>query len=183
MARDETVKAMLERTLPAWAVAACLALALPAGAQTLKLKKDAPQPLTRDELRACMEREDLLQERKRAQEAEREQIARENNEVSLAARQLAEDLRRTDTRDFSRVDGYNARVAAHEARVTALNARVERFNADVERLNQEGAAHVERCASRPYDVADREAILGEPKKLKPAVRDGGAAPLTAPAPR
>jgi hypothetical protein len=174
---------MLERTLPTWAIAACLALALPAAAQTLKLKKDAPQPLTREELRACMDEEDSLQQRKRAQETEREQIAHENTEVSLAARQLAEDLRRTDTRDFSKVDGYNTRASAHEARVAALNARVERFNADVERLNKEGAAHVERCASRPYDVADREAILQEPRKLKPAVREGGATPLTAPVPR
>jgi chromosome segregation ATPase len=168
---------MRERTLPGWMAVACLALALPVAAQTLKLKKDAAPPLTRDELRACMEQEDALRQRKREQEAEREQISRENTELALVARQLAEDLRRTDTRDFSKVDGYNARAAAHESRVAALNARVERFNAEVERLNQEGAAHVERCATRPYDVADREAILNEPKRLQPRAR------VTAPAPR
>jgi hypothetical protein len=152
---------------------AALALAMllagaSANAQTLKLKPQAPPPLTRAELRHCLEREDSLQDRKRAQEAERVQIARENTEVALAAQRLADELRRTDTRDFSRVDGYNARAAAHEARVAALNARVERFNASVEQLNAEGAEHVRQCASRPYDVADREAILKEPKKLRPA---------------
>jgi hypothetical protein len=157
------------RRVLACAFACALAASL-AGAQTLKLKPEAPRPLTRDELRQCMAREDDLQQRKRAQEAERTAIARENAEVSTAARQLADDVQRTDTRDFSRVDGYNARATAHEARVKALNERVERFNADVERLNAEGARHVAECAARPYDAADREAILREPKKLQPSVR-------------
>lgn len=161
-----------------------MALALvAAGAQTLKMKPDAPRPLTREELRACMVQEDSLQQRKRAQESEREQIARENSEVTMAGRQLAEDMQRTDTRDLSKVDGYNTRASEHEARTAALNARVERFNADVEELNKEGAAHVQRCAFRPYDVADREAILKETKKLQPAVRPDGTAPFKAPVPR
>ncbi|MEW6704023.1 MAG: hypothetical protein AB1430_04150 [Pseudomonadota bacterium] len=156
---------------------ALLALAgASAAAQTLKLDKDAAKPLTRDELRRCMAQEDSLQQRKREQEAERALIARENTEVSLAARQLAEDLRRTDTRDFSKVDGYNARATAHEARTAALNERVERFNEAVAQLNAEGAAHVAQCATRPYDVADREAILDEPKKLQPAARPTVRAP-------
>jgi biotin-(acetyl-CoA carboxylase) ligase len=148
----------------------CALLATTAGAQTLKLKPEAPKPLTRDELRQCMAREDELQQRKRAQEAERTAIARENSEVAQATQKLADDLKRTDTRDFSGVDGYNARAAAHEQRVKALNDRIERFNADVERLNTEGARHVAECASRPYDVADREAVLNETKKLQPAAR-------------
>jgi chromosome segregation ATPase len=160
----------MQRHIPA-VVGISLVLALSAAAaQTLQLKKDAPQPLTRDELRACMDNEDSLQQRKRAQEAERAAIARENDEVSRLGRQLAEDARRTDTHDFSKVDGYNDRATAHDARLAALNARVERFNADVEQLNKEGAAHVERCAARPYDVADRDAILKEPKRLSPQAR-------------
>jgi len=158
---------MPERCLLLAARIALAALACAcAQAQTLKLGKEAPAPLTREELRRCLDREGSLQQRKRAQEAERVQIARENQEVALAAQQLADDLRRTDTRDFSRVDGYNARATAHEARRAALNARIGRFNADVEQLNADGAEHLRQCASRPYDPADREAILNEPKKLQ-----------------
>lgn len=151
------------------ALCAVAALVVSAGteAQTLKLKPDAPVPLTRDELRQCMAQEDLLQQRKRAQDAERLQIARENTEVSRAGQQLAADMQRTDTHDFSRVDGYNARAAAHEARLASLNARVERFNADVAQLNTEGSRHLAQCATRSYDAADREAILRETKKLRP----------------
>lgn len=147
---------------------AALGAAAGAPAQTLQLKPGAATPLSRDELRHCMEREDQLKARQRAQEAERAALDREGAELARAAEQLAEDLRRTDTRDFSRVDAYNQRAAAHEQRAAALNTRVQAFNDDVGRLNAEGAGHVAQCATRPFDPADREAILAQRLQAGPA---------------
>lgn len=158
----------LNRTLAA-ALLTCAACG--ADAQVLKISPAASAPLSRAELRQCLDAEDALLRRQQAQDAERREIERENTGLAQEASQLAEDLHRTDTRDFSKVDGYNARAAAHEQRAKALNERVARFNDAVAVLNAEGHRHLAQCASRPFAVEDRDAILRERKRLSPQVRE------------
>lgn len=141
-----------------------------AHAQAVKLSPSARAPMTRDELRRCLDEEASLLQRRQAQDSERHAIERENSALAQQAAQLADDLKRTDTHDFSKVDDYNARATAHEQRAAALIQRVDAFNADVTALNVEGNRHLAQCAARPYAEEDRAAVLNERKQLSPRVR-------------
>lgn len=89
-------------------------------------------PLTKDELRECMDREDSIAAHRAGVDRRREQLARE----------LA-----TLSRDAGEVEAYNKRVAE--------------LNAQVASLNSEAVEVMTTCSSRSYRHKDKEEILKE----------------------
>jgi len=89
-------------------------------------------PLTKDELRECMDREDSIAARRAGVDRRREQLARE----------LA-----TLSRDAGEVEAYNKSVAE--------------LNTQVASLNSEAGEVMTTCSRRSYRLKDKEEILKE----------------------
>jgi hypothetical protein len=133
-------------------------------AQTLGLKKEAPVPLSRAELRQCMDREDALQLRSAGLARAREEHDADMARISKSAAALAETLRQLDNYDQAAVDAYNERSRQHDAAVAALNKRTDAMNEAVGQLNADNADVMAQCNTRPYMRPDKDAILKERKK-------------------
>jgi methyl-accepting chemotaxis protein len=154
-------------------VAALLCSALPlAWAQASSdAKKRLPIPLSRHELRLCMDRSDEIDRRKAALDR-----AMESHEAAMApiagnAGVLAEDLRRLDAGNELAVDAYNERVKKHSEAVDAYNRRTDALNASVAELHLATADYFEQCGTRSYLRRDHDAILKE-RGVKPPAAKG-----------
>lgn len=120
-----------------------------------------PAPLVREELRECMDRDRDLARRDADLAAEKRLNDREAASIARASRELADDLRRLDTRDVAAVEAHNARAAEHNRRVEAHNLRVQDQNEAAARLNRDQADQSAYCAGRTYYRSDRDAIILE----------------------
>lgn len=126
-----------------------LALAMLAAplAATAQYTYDRAPVQTRGELRSCMERDEVHQERGTRLDRRKARLDRETES-------LAEELRWLDSRDYAAVDRYNARSDAHNRRVEEMNAAASTFNEDTEDLNR-------TCGNRTYYPRDEQRILRE----------------------
>ena len=116
-------------------------------------------PLTREELRVCMERDHAVRERIARLDDERVESDAEAASIAREGARLAEELRRLDNRDTLAVAEYNARSDAHNRRVEAHNRYVVDLNARTALVNGDAADVGASCASRRYWMRDRDAVL------------------------
>jgi hypothetical protein len=134
---------------------AALAAPLAVTAQTRPL---SDFPLSREELRDCMDRDANLRERLDALDQERSANDRETAAIARAGAALAAELRTLDTTDTAAVAAYNARSSAHNRHVQAHNRRVADMNARASMHNGDAANVTARCASRTYTLRDLDAV-------------------------
>jgi len=162
---------------------ACLGLCaclLPAGvAQNLTLKKRPPPPLTRAELRVCMDREDVLKGRATGLEKMKQQHDADLVALTSTAKELAESLRTLDASDHAAVDAHNERARQHDEQVDAHNKRTEAYNEAIRSLNTDTADMLAACSTRPYMMSDKDAILAERKKARAGAPPPSAEPTPA----
>lgn len=148
-------------------ILALAALAAPAFAlaQPTYYRSEAA-PLAREELRVCMDRDQVLTQRDANIAAEKRLNDREGDAIARAAARLAEDLRRLDSTDTAAVAAHNARTAEHNRRVDAHNRDVYDQNAAAAALNRDQADMSATCGARTYYRRDRDAILWERGALR-----------------
>ena len=120
-----------------------------------------PAPLVREELRECIDGDRDLARRDAELATEKRLNDREGASIARASEQLAQDLRRLDTRDAAAVAAHNARAAEHNRRVEAHNLRVYDQNDAAARLNRDQADQSTFCGTRTYYRSDRDAIILE----------------------
>lgn len=133
-------------------------------AQNLNFKGDKVLSLSRDELRACMDSEDGINERAARLDAQLRELDAESVAISKAAQALSDALRAVDSGDPEAVEAHNVKARAHDVRVGAYNKRTGAYNEQVKANNRERADWLARCATRTYKEADKEAILKERKR-------------------
>ena len=139
-------------------ILALAALAAPATfAQTYYYRSDAP--LTRDELRGCMNRDDVLAARQSQIDDERRMNDRESASIARESATLSDEFRRLDSADTAAVAAYNQRTMEHNQRVDAHNLRVNDANEAARQLNRDQADMTATCGARTYYQSDRDAIL------------------------
>jgi hypothetical protein len=142
-------------------ILALAALAAPvAFAQTYYYPRN-DYPLPREELRRCMDRDEVLARRQADLEAEKRMNDRESDSIARASAQLAEELRRVNPADATAVAAHNARTADHNTRVEAHNLRVHDMNAAARALNRDQADMQGSCGVRSFYPEDRDSILME----------------------
>jgi hypothetical protein len=151
------------RTLTILALAA---LAAPAAVAQTYYDPRGDHPLAREELRRCMDRDEVLAARQASLDDERRLNDRESASIARAGAALAEDLRRVDPADTAAVAAHNARTAEHNRRVEAHNLRVYDMNEAARRLNGDQADMQATCGVRTYYPSDRDAILLERGRLR-----------------
>lgn len=116
--------------------------------------------VTRDELRACMNRESELAGQRQALETQN----RRNGEEFAAVRAEADELKAEQERlerEPNRTERFERRVRAYNAKVEAAKAKEASFRAGLDTLNQAVVDHNTRCGGISFLPEDKEAILKE----------------------
>ncbi len=119
-----------------------------------------PGTVSRDELRACMNRESELAVQREAVQAQN----RRNAEAFAAIRAEAQELKGEQERlerEPARTDRFERRVRAHNAKVEEARAMDVSWRASVDALNQGVVAHNGQCGGISYLPEDKAAILKE----------------------
>ncbi|WP_157548799.1 hypothetical protein [Piscinibacter sakaiensis] len=116
--------------------------------------------LTREQLAACMARQERV--RQQGDEARQLQgaLEREKTELLQEGEALKAALSTLDRSDVASVDAYNARAAARDQRIDAFEPRVKAFNAQAEALQAERAGYSRDCENRRFDEKDEKALQG-----------------------
>lgn len=132
------------------ALATLLALPLAAAAQAYYHEP----PMTRGELRGCVERDQALRDRLTILEQEKRGNDLESGEIAREGAQLAADLKRLNNSDPSAVADYNARSDAHNRWVLDHNNRVAGMNGRASLYNRDAADMGAQCSTRVYYFRD-----------------------------
>ncbi len=115
-------------------------------------------PLSRAELRQCLQLHAALEDDKQAlakaralQDASIQALDAEESRLKTAQAQL-------DRSNRQAVKAFDAQLKAHRARVAAHNRTLPKFNAQAAAFDASEARYQDRCAGRPYREADRAAV-------------------------
>jgi hypothetical protein len=127
-----------------------LALAAPvaAFAQSSHSQARIEPPVVAGPMRACMDRQETLAERKSFLDREKYEIDQAGDAIAREAQDLADELRRLPSTDVAAVAAYNARSEDHNRRVAAHNRHVADMNAAAASLNGDSADMMAYCNYR-----------------------------------
>jgi hypothetical protein len=130
-----------------WAVATLLAAPAMALAQvSISEVRIVPDPSLPMELRrSCMERVNVLHDRRGILDEEKLFVDREGDALAVAGQRLADELRSLDSADAAAVAAYSARSGEHNRRVEAQNRRVAELNARAAAFNADAADAMRSC--------------------------------------
>jgi hypothetical protein len=111
----------------------------------VRIVPDPSLPL--DARRTCIDRVNVLHDRRGILDEEKLFIDRENDSLAIAGERLAAELRSLDNADPAAVAAYNARSDEHNRRVEAQNRRVSQLNSRVASFNADAAGAMRFCRS------------------------------------
>ena len=114
--------------------------------------------LSRDELRACMDRQTRLRELTTETTQLQETLGQEKAEIVRDGETLKAELATLDRSDVAAVASYNARAVARDQRIDAFEPRVKDFNAKADTLATDRAAYTRQCENRKFDEKDEKAL-------------------------
>jgi len=109
-------------------------------------------PLSREDLRECMNRDATLRDRLQVLDDERLANDREAELIARVGNRLSDEFGALDTSNPSAVAAYNAKSAAHNRRVDAHNRRVAEANMRATMHNGDAANLNAQCATRAYTL-------------------------------
>ena len=146
-------------------IATLLALPLVASAQySYHDYRDAP--MSRGELRDCMERDLYMRDRLSILEQEKRDNDREAAAIEREGARLERERSRLDNTNVSSVADYNDRSDAHNRRVAEHNRRVGDMNARAAAHNRESGEVSNLCSSRTYYFRDLDVVRGDYSRLR-----------------
>jgi len=168
---------MTHPTLPLRAALIAVFLLASAGAPNRILAADAPPKtpaakpakgkanvMTRDELRACMDERDRLQEIRN--QVQRENTALNTQQADIRKLDAEIDQKRVglDPADAAGQQVLVADVARRDEQVTAFNAQLRSLNEQNRSLEERRTAWFAKCDGRNFDELDEAAIIRERKR-------------------
>jgi hypothetical protein len=160
----------MRRLLPlSFALAATLAVAS-AHATTVRTGKpaanqaSAPAWATRDQLRACLEREAALKERLRAIEASNAAHEKMFDQTEAENTRLEALQSRLDHDSETSVKAFNALVKEHNLHVRQVNQDAEDSRPTADAYHRDIAAFNHECSGLRYRFEDMEAVTRERSK-------------------
>jgi len=147
------------------AILTLLALPLAAGAQySYRDYRDAP--MTRGELRDCMERDLYMRDRLSILEQEKRDNDREADAIAREGARLERERARLDNTNVSAVADYNDRSDSHNRRVAEHNRRVGDMNARAAAHNREAGEVSSLCSTRTYYFRDLDVVRRDYSTLR-----------------
>lgn len=133
-----------------------LALALPTFAQA-----PAAKPVTRDELRACMDTEAQVSSRREALEARGKKVADERSAMKAETEALSAEEKSIRDDDYKAKDRFNKKLKEAKAKIQTVNASSDAFRAEADAFSKELDAYNQKCGGIAYLQEDKAAILKE----------------------
>ncbi len=149
--------AVLLMASPAWAQDTTAKKA-PAKTGTTKNKANL---MTRDELRACMNEQDRLQEARRKVDQDQATLDRQKASVQAMDAELQKRIAALDPADEAARKGLMDEGAKRDEAADAYNARLATLKQQAETFDNERKAWVERCTKKDFDEMDEAAIKKE----------------------
>ena len=119
----------------------------------------ASDPMTRQELFACVEHEDNIGTREAALEARVAEHDKEGRALDAEVRAIDEARQRMKTPDRAGADALSRRIGLYNQRYGTLNANAENLGAVAAQLREDVSHYNLSCASRPYNARDKELAL------------------------
>lgn len=114
--------------------------------------------LTREELRACMDRQAKVRTHTEQASALQAALQKEKADILSEGEALKADLSALDRANPAAVEAYNTRATARDQRISAFEPKVADFNAKVQALNDERASYSRDCENRRFDERDEKAL-------------------------
>lgn len=130
-------------------------------------KAGEPKFASREQLRACMDSEDELGNRKTALDREQARHTASLKPTQDDSTALYASEEKVDATDEKQVSDFNAKVAELNQRAEAINQRAGQLNLESKQLRADLHAHNVRCASIVFKISDKDAILRERANKKP----------------
>jgi len=168
---------MTRPTLPLRAALVAVFLLASAGASNRILAADAPPKkaaakptkgkanvMTRDELRACMDEKDRLQEVRARVLLEDTALNSQLAEIRTLDAEQAQKRAALDPADLAGQQALLAELAKRDELASAYNARSRVLAEQAKSHEERRAAFLARCESRNYDELDEAAIMRERKR-------------------
>lgn len=114
--------------------------------------------LTRNELRACLQRQERIRVETQSVGRDRGAIEAAQAELLRSGDEIKAELAALDRTNVEAVEKYVARAQARDKRIDEHTAAADAFNARVGALQAEREAFSAACDNRRYDEADENAI-------------------------
>jgi len=151
------------------AAVAALALAQPAAAQDAAAKKGAVKStpknkanlMTRDELRACMNEQDRLQQIRMAVEQGQTGLEQQKAQVLAMDAELQKKAAALDPADEAGRKALEDEAVKRDQAADAYNARLAGLREQSKTFDTGRQAWVERCTTKDFDEMDEAAIKKE----------------------
>lgn len=116
---------------------------------------------TREELRACLDQKDQLDERQRelqpqvaASEAALADVSTQQDELNASEAKL-------DKKDRKAVAAFNSKLAELNKEIDQANARADKVNAAQQALHGQQMKYYQTCATNSYRTWDEDAVRKE----------------------
>ncbi len=114
--------------------------------------------LTRDELRACLDRKAKVDQTDEALPKEKAQLAATQDELLKSGETMKAALETLDKTNEQAVAEFNEKSQARDKRIDEHQAHVADYNARAQAAQAERDAFVKACANREYFDEDADAI-------------------------
>ncbi|CAN5384002.1 hypothetical protein BH09PSE6_BH09PSE6_21140 [soil metagenome] len=134
------------------------------GLATSALAADPPAERrmgTREELRACLDQKDQLDERQRDLQPQVTSSETAVADVSTQQDELNASEAKLDRKDRKAVAAFNAKLAEVNKEIDQANARADKVNAAQQALHTEQMKYYQHCATNTYRTWDEEAVRKE----------------------
>jgi hypothetical protein len=120
--------------------------------------KSSGPVLTREQLRACMARQEHIRRADDDIVRERAVLDAEKAVIVASGAELRDKLAALDRGSQEAVDAYNIEASARDKRIDEFEPKLSAFNARVEALVAEREAFAKACENRRFDERDELAI-------------------------
>jgi chromosome segregation ATPase len=168
---------MTQLTLPMRAALVAAFVLASTGASSPILAADAPPKqaatkpskgkanlMTRDELRACMDERDRMQDVRQQVQRENTALDAQQADIKKADADIAQKRAGLDPADAAAQQALAADVARRDEQVNAFNSQLRSLNEQTRSLDERRTAWLAKCDGRNFDELDEAAIMRERKR-------------------
>ena len=131
-------------------------------------QKGKPKPISRDELRACMDQQDRLTAMRAQVLQQQSALDQQRGEVARLDAELERKRSTLDPADAAAKQALDDEEARRNQMGEAYNARLPAFREQGSTLEKERQSWVDRCANKDFDEIDEFAIKRERQRAAKA---------------
>ncbi|MGH6612111.1 MAG: hypothetical protein ACRECQ_17850 [Burkholderiaceae bacterium] len=171
-------KTLFARRCGAALIAAAMSIPVTADAQSTaatkkptkqSATKSKPKPMSREQLRACMDQQDRLTAMRQKVLQEEASLDKQRAEVTKLDADLAAKRAALDPADAAAKEALTAEEAKRNQVADAYNTRLPTLREQVSALNTERQGWVDQCANKDFDEIDEYAIKRDRDRAAKAV--------------